>query len=189
MQKIFSKVINTEVINAQNGKRLARLHDLIIDPDNGKIIAIIINPKKNLIVSILDISKWGNNIQVNDPHAIIDGFEILKVKKIQEEEKKIIGSSVKTEDNDYIGKVHDYYIETDLGNLSKIITKKHFLFFNYDERIIDFKDILEIKKGEIIIKSDYKTVKETEKTESTIKAKEKLIIERARLKNTNKNPA
>jgi len=186
MQKIYTEIIGTEVINAQNGKRLARVQDLLIDPENGKVIAVIVNLKKNLIISVMDIAKWGKNIQINDPHSIIDGFEILKVKKIQEEEIKIIKSSVKTEEKKYIGTVHNYYIESDIGNLSKILTRKKFLFFHYDERIIDYREIVEIKKGEIIIKADAK-VEKLKKARNFEKRNQKLAIDSgaARLKEIN----
>jgi sporulation protein YlmC with PRC-barrel domain len=183
MQKLFSHLLGTEIINSQNGKRIARLNDLIIDPENGKILAIVINPNKNLIISVLDIVKWGKSININDPHSIIDGFEILKVKKIEEDEIKVLNSTVKTEDGKTIGNVQDYYIETDIGNLSKIITSKKFLFINFDERIIDIKDIVEIKKDLIIIKDDFKTIK-IPKEVPVMPQREKLAIGRANLKET-----
>lgn len=159
MQKLFSQIIGTEIINAQNGKRIARVKNLIIDPKDGKVLAILINANKNLIISILDIIKWGKTIQINDPHSIIDGFEILKVEEIQEKEIEILFSIVKTEENEYIGEVYDYYVETDTANLSKILTRKRFLFVHYDERLIDFKDIKKIDKKTIIIKENFKTAK------------------------------
>jgi uncharacterized protein YrrD len=155
MDRYFVQTIGTPVISEQ-GQMAGRVYDVIIDPETGKIAAfsLAINGKK--VVAPIDVLSWGRQIIIHDAEDVVESGEIHKVSQILELQIPIIRNKVITKKGDYLGKVIDYSMEPKMFLLTSIVVAKGLLgILQWDRRIIGYKDIIEIKKGAIIVANNF----------------------------------
>ncbi|MFC1810522.1 hypothetical protein ACFLZH_03410 [Patescibacteria group bacterium] len=153
MEKQYSKIIGMPVIVEGMGK-FTRITDILIDYRNGKVACFFVNGGKMKVVIPLDILFFGQAVTIHDHEDVIDAHDVIKVNEVLQEDIRIMKSKVETKKGEHLGNVHDYYINTKGFNLTKIVVYKSFLgLFKSPERLISSRDILEIKKGLIIVKN------------------------------------
>lgn len=164
MEKYYKNIIGTAVFQDDAQRPISTIKDLVIDPESGKIIAIVIDINKNLVISPVDIIKWGAVLKTHNHDTIVAGNEILRVEQVQNSDIKIMGNKVETQSKEDLGMVIDYAIDTKTYELRKIVTAKGFLgLFRYDSRLIPSSEIVEIKKNKIIVKKSKSIQKEKSK--------------------------
>ena len=98
---------------------------------------------------------------VVDESALIDRDELVRLKGHTKEETSIFSKPVFKKDGKFLGVVHDFVIDTDVGQLLKIYVVKKFLIIPLEKRIIDFREIVEVKEDRIIVKNDLAESKES----------------------------
>lgn len=158
------------MVEDDNLRPITTVKDVIIDPERGKLIALIVDSGRNLIITPMDILSWHDVIQVHDRDVIVEGSEILRVEAVQKSGVKFFQNKVENKDGKYLGKVVDFSIDTHLMDLKKLFVAKGFLaLFRYESRIIPAKNILEVLQDKIIVKDDIAVVKQ--------EAKEKIVME------------
>ncbi|MBI4994401.1 PRC-barrel domain-containing protein [Candidatus Peregrinibacteria bacterium] len=151
MQKLYSELIGMPVLTEYSAAPIALIKDIIIDPENGKILAFCV--KNNRIVAPLDIEAINTNLFVADRDRIVPINEILRAETVSKMDICVIGARVLTErGKKCIGRVVDYSIDAKHMILSSIYCAKSFFFFRLDERIISYKNIVKISKNIVIIK-------------------------------------
>ncbi len=163
MERYFSKIVGTPVF--EDGARpITTVKDLVIDPENGKVVALLVNQSKNLVISPMDIISWYENIKIHSHSDIIDADDVLRVQNIQKSGSHVYRNSVFTKDGKYLGKVIDYSIEPKSMMLNKIFVAKEFLgLLRFDSRVFGYNNILEILPDKIVVKNDLGVIKETKK--------------------------
>lgn len=123
----FKKLKNTSLRSLDDFSFLGIIKDLIIDPENGQLLALTIKkkfwePKK--ILSFLDIIKITPNITiVNSKDAILSKEEIIRVKEILDSNFRVLNNKVETEQGSFVGWVKDIFIDPQLFVLKKIEVK------------------------------------------------------------------
>lgn len=153
MEKTYSQIIGSPVVVEGLGK-VARITDILIDHNNGKVCCFFVDQGKMKIITPMDILFFGQTITIHEREDIIDAEDVIKVQDILENDVRIHKSRVETKKGEYLGIVQDYYINTKAFGLTKIIVFKSFLgLFKSQDRIISARDIVEIKKGLIIVKN------------------------------------
>lgn len=163
MERYYSQAIKTGIVST-GGEIVARTLEVVVDPETGKIAGFLLAPKGKKVISPSDVIFWDQHIIIHDAHDILDTGEILKVKEILSKNIPIIKNKVYTQNKLFLGNVLDFVINPKLFTLTKIIVAKNFLkFFLYDEKIISYQNIIEIKKDGIIVKDPTATVKIKEK--------------------------
>lgn len=163
MEKFYTKIIGTPVY-IDGPRPLTTIKDVIVDPEQGKLLAFVVNQSKNLIITPMDILSWGEVIHIHSSDVIIDGKEVLKIEEVQKTNIHIFHSRVETKSGKYLGKVYDLSIDSTTFMLQKLFVAKGLLgLFRYDSRIIVAKNILEILPNKIVVKEDLKKIKEVEK--------------------------
>ena len=154
MKKLFSEILGTRVMT-ENGETIAIIFDVLIDPDNGSVVAFSVLFGFRRVIIPLDIREWFREVIVSDADVIVDPFEVIRVKKILERNIFFLKNRVYSKNGRYLGRVFDLEIDLEQMFLIKIFVAKNFLgFVHFDERIIAFSDIIEVHADRIIVKND-----------------------------------
>ncbi len=164
MEKLYSNVIGSPIFEGDSPTAFSTVKDIVMDPENGKMLALVVNLKKNLIITPMDIFEWKMAIKIHNHDVVTEAEDVLRVAEVQKGGIKILNNKVETEGGDAIGKVFDFTVDSDAGHLVKIyVAKTHFGLFRGEAKIISTKHIVEIKKGKIVVKSGLSKIKEEEK--------------------------
>lgn len=163
MEKFYSNIVGTSVYEEDSLRPFTTIKDLIIDPERGDTLGIVVDINKNMLISPIDVVNWGESIVVDHRGVVSEGNDILRVEEILKRNIHIPHSKVFSEDGDSLGSVFDYSIDNKSWKLNKICVHKVFLgLIRMDTRIIPAKEIVEITEGKIVVKNNIKTIKETE---------------------------
>ena len=163
MEKLYSDIVGSPVVEDNVLRPIATVKDLILDPETGKLAAFVVDIRKNLVISPIDVLFFGNRIQIHERHAVISGSDILRVEAIQKKNIRIFGNKVVTEDGFKLGKVVDFSMDMRDYVLKKLFVSKEILgMVRYDSRIIPAKNIVEILPNKIVVKNNLEAVKEKE---------------------------
>lgn len=155
MDKPYSKIIGLPIIVEGSGK-IGRITDILINPENGKVAAFFTNTGKMKIVIPMDVLYFGIGLIVGGFDDIIDAQDIIKVKEILEKDIGLLKSKVKTKKGEELGHVQDYYINTQGYEMTKIVVHKSFFgLLKTPDLLISARDIVEIKKGLVIVKNKW----------------------------------
>ncbi len=164
MEKLYSKIIRSYVFREESLRPIASVRDLVIDPNNGKVVAIEVNRGRKMVISPMDITAWGSAMKIGGRDDIVNVDELVRVKEVWERRAQIFGQKVETEGGKVLGKVIDFVIDGKFLVLKKLYVAKVFLgLLKFDSRIILAKNIIEILPNKIVVKDDAATVKEEEK--------------------------
>jgi len=164
MEQLLSEIIGTPVM-VEDVRPLTSVKNLVIDNESGKILAFVVDAHKNKIIAPIDVIEWRRRIiRIHNHESIIDGDEVLRVKKVQETNIKILGSKVETVDGLELGRVYDYSVDNKNLCLKNLyVAKGIVMFFRYEKKIISWKHIVEILPGKIIVKDGLAQTKEIRK--------------------------
>jgi len=161
MKMTFLKTIGLPIISEQAEGPVAFMKEVLINPETGAVMAIsLVGSKK--VISIADIRQWSmSGIRIVDETAIIDRSELIKLSEFSEEKVRIFAKQVAKEDGRVLGIVHDFVVDTQVGQLTQLyVVKKAFFFFTVEKRIIDYREIVEILEDTVIVKNDLSGKKE-----------------------------
>lgn len=165
MDRLYSKIIGMPVFVQDSPRPLYSVQDLIIDPANGKVVALLVDSRKRLVVASIDIIAIKHGVLVRSAEDIVKSDEILRVAAVIRDFGSLHGKKVFTENGKAIGKVVDIAVSDLALVVSKIITAKSLLgVVQYDGRIIPTSEIIEMKKDKVIVRDDVITVRAKEKT-------------------------
>ena len=164
MEKYFTKISGTPVVEDEGVRPITTVKNLLVDPETGNVIALVVNESKNLVILPMDVLSWGEAVHVHDRECIVESDEVLRVNNVLKLKINIFGNKVFTKSGKPLGNVYDFSIDTNTMTLKKLFTAKGFLgLFRYDSRIIPAKNIIEILKNKIVVKDDAAREKELEK--------------------------
>lgn len=159
MQKLYSEFIGMPVFSEYSSSPLALVRDVIIDPENGKLLALLV--KNNYIIVPMDIERTtASAIFIADKDRILPVDDVLRVKAVLTRHIAILNAKVITEKtHEYMGRIVDFEIDTTHMALTNIHVAKQILFLRFNERIIDYKHIVRIEKHSVIVKEQAITSK------------------------------
>ncbi|MBI5754209.1 PRC-barrel domain-containing protein [Candidatus Peregrinibacteria bacterium] len=161
MERFYTKIVGMPVVEDDGIRALARVKDVLMDPETGKVLAFVVNVSRNLVITPLDIISWHDVVHIRSRDEIISGDDILRVQTVRKSGGKIFHNRVETKGGKYLGEVADFSIDNHLMVLKKLFVAKDVLgLFRYDTRVIPAKNILEILPDKIVVKDDLATVKE-----------------------------
>jgi len=153
----FTSAIKTWVF-AKNGDELpiARTVDFVVDPNNGKIVAVwIATPGGLKILSIDDVLRWKDDeILITDNSEVMKSGEFPKIAIVLNREVPIIGAKVFAEKTKKcVGNVRDFAFDTISPRILSIHVQKGIWPFS-QSRIIPRAQIIKISKAGIFIKNE-----------------------------------
>ncbi|TSC92836.1 MAG: Uncharacterized protein Athens101428_793, partial [Candidatus Berkelbacteria bacterium Athens1014_28] len=147
----FSKIIKLPIYELKTQQKVGRFFDFFVSDDDGTIEAAIAKPagffSKLKFVSkkeIVEISKVAIIVQNED--SLVDSSELVRLHKKEKSRPKIIGARVVTKNNDYLGRVYDYVLDSLTLTIVRLYAAKL-----WDQRIIPASSIVKIEKNKIIV--------------------------------------
>ena len=149
MHLLRSTAIGTEVIDNTNHDVHGKVASLVIDPDRGKLIALlIISSASSDLLSLQtdDIVTWGNRIHIRDTDILGPVQEVVRLQEYLTSKRTVIGQRIKTKSGTYIGKCCDVQFRTDTFDVEWIFPRRFFR----KGLALPTSDILEIKDSGII---------------------------------------
>lgn len=154
MNLLHSNIAGLPVAAAEQRAKIGIVKDLVISPDDGAILGIIIgiglmylNPKIITWQDIRSLAKDG--VVTSSSDDLLPMKEVIRIKNLLESHFNLIGLPVFTASDEKLGKVYDYTIETALGQLKSIICPG---------RIITKSKIIRIESKKIIVASGVKKI-------------------------------
>jgi len=161
MEKFYSNIVGTPVMEDDVFRAITTIKDVILDPESGKVVAFSVDLSRNLVVAPVDILSFDEFLKIHNHESIAEGNDILRVAAVQKKGIRIIHNRVESKNGEYIGIVVDFSIDPKTFTLKRILTAKSILgLIRYDQRIILAKNIIEILPNKIIVKENLKTSKE-----------------------------
>jgi sporulation protein YlmC with PRC-barrel domain len=156
MNRFASSFIGKPVVLAREQALIGIVEDLVINPDNGLFVGILLKEgfgkKMTKVVASKDIMEANSKfIIIKGLSAVGEKDEIVRIKDILDKDISIIGNQVYTIRNQYLGKVYDYTIETLTSSLSKIYVKPTLFHSLSTDFIISSQQIIAIEKKRIIV--------------------------------------
>jgi uncharacterized protein YrrD len=146
-------------MSLQTGAQIAFTKDPIIDPRRLNIVAFYcegpgldFDPAVLHTADIREFSEVG--IIVNDSDDLMPPEDLVRLKEVLSYEFTLPEARVLDTNNNKLGKVGDYAIDTESFYIHKIYVKRPLLkSLNDAELVIDRSQIVEVNKGEIIVKA------------------------------------
>jgi len=169
LEKLYSNTIGVPVFEDDNPRPFTSIKDIVVDPENGKVLGFVVDVNRNKILTPFDIISWKNVVKVNRAMDVTSGEDILRVDEVQKNGVYYVGNRVETKKGEYLGKVYDLAIDSGRMDLRKIFVAKSILgMIRYENRIISAKDIVEVLPEKIVVKEGARTVKERVKREVAV---------------------
>ena len=145
------------------------VQDLVIEPTNGRVIALVVNARRGLIIVPQDILGIKQGVYIRNIDDVIEAEEVLRVTAVMKDYEPLIGKKVvvksdgsgENEDGDdngvVIGRINDFVIDGKGLFVKKFYTSKSVLgMFHFDNRIISADSIVEILPDRVIVKDNGK---------------------------------
>jgi len=160
MERLYSKIVGMPVYVPENVRPVTQVQDVLVDPENGKVLALFVSGRGGKIITPRDIVAVKHGVFLRDADDILDIDEVLRVESVVSKFQPLGAMKVLTEGGKSLGKVCDFVIDDKAFVLKKIYSGKSVLgMVQYDSRIISYKDIVEIQADRVIVKDDLETVK------------------------------
>ena len=159
-----SRFIGTTVLSVQAGGPIASVSDIIVDPDNLKIIGLKLSGPLVRGANILDInsvreySEYGMVIDSID--ELVAPGDVIKIEKVLSLNFNLIGLKVETKKHTKLGHIIDYTLDPNAFIVQQIIVKRPLIKSFVDpELTISRNEIIEVNDYKIIVKDEEKTLK------------------------------
>ncbi len=161
MERLYKNIIGTAVVDEDFGRPLTTVKNVIMDPESGKLIALVVDINKNLIITPHDILSWTGVIKIHSSQMIIDAREVLRVEAVQKKRISIMDNKVVTEEGKNLGRVVNFSIHEKTLELKNLHIAKMILgLIRLESRIMPANRIIEVLPRKIVVKDDKGTVKE-----------------------------
>lgn len=160
-----SRLVGTTVLSVQAGGPIGRVTHTVIDPDNLKIIAFIldgplVDRRQNILDtrSIREYSDYG--IVIDDTDELVAPSDIVKLEDVLGLNFDMLSLKVETKKGSKLGQVIDYTVSTDDFLVQQIVVKRPLVKRFVDpELLISRKEIIEVTDYKIIVKDEEKVLK------------------------------
>ena len=152
MHLLYSQAIGTEIIDDVDHRIQGIVDDILIDPDKGKIVGLLVMVKvapEQYLLQTQDILAWGKRIHVRSEDVLGPAEEFVRFQQLLSDERTIVGQRIQTEHKRYLGKCVDVQFNTERLNIEWIFPRK----FIRRGIALPATDILEVIPEAIVVKS------------------------------------
>ncbi len=162
------------VLSVQAGGPIGYLSEPIVDPDNLKIVAFIVNgpliSKSNNVLDVVSIREYSKlGVIIDDIDELVATDDVIKIQKILALNFRLPGLKVETKKGSKLGRVIDFTVTDNDFTIQQIIVKRPVIKSFIDpELTISRNEIVEITDYKIIVKDEEKTLKQRAEKEDFI---------------------
>ena len=158
------RLIGTPILTVQTGSQIATISNIIVNPDNLKVVAFVVSGPRisqNNILDVASVREYSSyGIVIDDVDQLVAPSDIIKIKKILDLNFDLIGLKVESKKGSKIGKLINYSLTSDDFIVQQIIVQRPTLKrFTDPELTIHRREIIEITDYKIIVKDEAKTIK------------------------------
>jgi len=160
---LYSSLINIPIITNDN-QLAGYLGEIIISPDNGKILGFKVVKNKlkgrNILASsdILEIDP--GKVIIANLHSLSRPEEVIRIHQALSTHIHWLGLSVETESMKKIGKLEDIAFERNTFNLRKIYVAGSLLKSNFLHTIIPSSRIIKVMPKKIIVEDNHLKIRD-----------------------------
>ena len=163
-----SRLIDFPLLSLHVGGPVARIEELVVNPDNLKIIAFRIwgpviknDPELGDILDARDVREFSHiGMVIDSAEDFIDQKDVIKIDKVMQLNFSLISLSVETKKGTKLGKIIDFVVDTDDFSVRQLIVKRPFYKALSDpELVIPRKEIIEINDYKVIVKDEEEKIK------------------------------
>ncbi|MFH2105063.1 MAG: PRC-barrel domain-containing protein [Parcubacteria group bacterium] len=153
-----SEVTKQTVVTINSGKSLGKIVDLVMDIDNGKCLALLVQPEgivaRKKIVLIDDVSSFGDDaVMVQNEKTLVPLKDNGDIARVVDRKIKIIGNKVVSYSGEELGETKDFVVDKASHKLSKLFVSTGLLRDLFKgELIITANKIVSIGKDAIVVK-------------------------------------
>ena len=169
------KLIGAPVFSVRAGGAVTRVADLIVDPNNLKIIGFHCSgglaPRSGAnILSILSVREYSNfGFVINDIEDLVDPEEVIRIDEVLKLNFALPGLKVETKKGSKLGRITDFTINTDDFTVQQLIVRRPAIKALVDpELTIPRKEIVEITDYKVIVKDEEQTIKKRAEKEDFV---------------------
>lgn len=160
-----SQLINCPILSLHVGGEIARVVEVIVDPDNLRVIAFrvegkMVSDEEDIlpIASVREFSRLGMVIDSVD--ELVGADDIIRIKEILQLNFALPGLKVVTRKNSKLGKVSDYTVEISGWYIQQIIVQRPVMKALFDPELrIARTQVVEVDDYKIIVKDEHEKVK------------------------------
>jgi len=114
------ELIGLPVITLDKGEQIANIQDVIFDPRNSKVLALVTEEKGWFkgarIIPFKNIYKIGEDaVTVETSDAELNANDLAEIEKFSDEEINVIGTTIITESGNNLGVIEDIIIDIESG--------------------------------------------------------------------------
>lgn len=155
MLRMYSRLQDAAVISLHTSTQVAKIDDLFIDFNSGKILGLYLHktgflfPPNTMLLS-QNIVEWSNAIYIQSEDSISELSELVRYEKKLSEDFSIFGLKTYTKEGKYIGKVSDIMIETMTMTLRKIEVERGFAFWK-TQLLVPLDQVYKITSQRLIV--------------------------------------
>lgn len=163
MLLLGSDLIGYPILSLHMGREIARVTELIIDPESLKIVAFRASGYEDGdILTTDDIREFSNiGMIVDSGDVFANQGDVVRVDKISELRFDIIGLNVVTKKGTKLGKASNYMVNTNDFTVQQIVVQRPFFkAFNDPELWVGRSEIVEINDTQIIVKDEEAKIKQ-----------------------------
>ena len=162
-----SKLIGTPVLSVRAGGAVSAVSDIIVDPDQLKIIAFRLSggvvgggtPNLLDIKSIREYSSLG--FVIDDVEELVNDDEIVRLSEVLALNFNLVGLKAESKSGSKLGKVIDYTASSDDFLVQQLIVHRPtFKSFIDPELTIPRQEIAEVTDYKVIVKDEEKKIRE-----------------------------
>lgn len=166
-----SQLPNCPILSLHVGGQIARVVELIVDPDSLVLVAVrvtgnLVKPEEGDILmmdSVREFSRAGMIIDSND--EFVRDEDIVRVQKIVELNFDLRGLKVTTKKKVKLGKVSDFVLQTNNWSVQQLIVQRPIMKALIDpELIINRSQIIEVDDYQVVVKEEHEKTKSKVKT-------------------------
>ena len=174
MLVMSSRLIGAPVLSVQAGGPVGRIANIIVDPNDLKIVAFrldgpVINKQQNLldVRSVREYSNYG--FVIDDIDELVGPSDVIKISEILKLNFNLINLKVETKKGSKLGKVQDFTVTSEDFIVQQIIVKRPVIkSFNDPELTISRNEIVEITDYKVIVKDEEKVLKQKAEKEEFV---------------------
>ncbi len=162
-----SKLLGAPVLSVQAGGPIGYISELIVDPNDLKIIAfrldgpLVSRSEANLldVKSVREYSTLG--MVIDDIDELVSPEDVIKIADILKLNFSLIGLKAETKKGSKLGSVSDFTVTSEDFVVQQLIIKRPIIKSFIDpELVVSRKEIAEITDYKVILKDEEKVIKE-----------------------------
>lgn len=151
------------VVEESSNQEVGSLSGILIHPDSGAIEGFFVEvshsfSSAHLFLSVFDIRRFATRVYVRSVDVLSPAEDRIRLESLLNDPRTVLGQKMKVESGRVLGNCSDVQFDTEAMHIEWLFPKK---WFRYG-MAVPVTDILEVKKGYILLRDPLKKQKQQE---------------------------